>query len=166
VLIILYVCIVLKKILNILLAWVLVFATSVGYAGVPFYTMICKLDGHVKKAIVKTHASCSHNHVEEMIQISKVAKKSCCRDTEMTCVNEQDDEQNCCDFESELLKIETPATTKDEQDQDNVILLPVAYLVSSIQFQSGYKIYEEEPIGPYPVNLIQCHRTFTRVFRI
>jgi hypothetical protein len=131
----------------------------VAYTGIPFYTMICKQDGHVQRAFTKTHASCEHEH-EEVPE----TKKSCCQ-TESTC--ESTNEDDCCDFNADYLKIETPATIKTEQDDGIYTLL---FATTQYFFLSYAALFDavqadfERGSSHFPNK--QCHRTFTGVFRI
>lgn len=95
-------------------------AILLGYIGVPAYKMICNLDGHVQHAFFKKDASCEHE--------KKSHQKSCCS-APIKPVEKQDE---CCDFETALFKIEDPTVNQESTIQ----LLPFFELIVFTLFQN------------------------------
>jgi hypothetical protein len=91
----------LKKATHISVSFTLAISILLAYAGVPMYSMICKMDGHTAYALIKENAGCKHEQ-------KNTKKKSCCSENiEDACEKLSDD---CCDFSTKVLKIEEPFT--------------------------------------------------------
>ena len=146
------------KAIRISVSFTLAISILLAYAGVPMYSMICKIDGHTAYAIIKENAGCQH-------EINNSKKKSCCdKSVDQYCGKSDED---CCDFSTKVLKIEDPFTPSKSL-QVALTLPSVEIIVSEIFHFSFSQTNDLTQDNKAPPDIgLACHNLiFISTFRI